>query len=151
PRPRAARPGPRLTNFPMNESNRPKDFLAQALHVMVVTAVPLAAFLAFAIQPIMGKRLLPMYGGTSGTWLGCMVYFQLAVLLGYSWAAWLVRKRAAFQMTATVGLALLAVVTFHLPSAEIAEAPGPMQVVWRLSLASLPAMMLLFSTSPLLH
>src|SRR5207344_3386941 len=108
----------------MNDSNRPKDFLTQALPVLVIAAVPVAAFLAFAIQPIMGKRLLPIYGGTSGTWLGCMVYFQLALLLGYSWAAWLVRKTPTFQMTATAALAVLAVVTFHLPSDEIAEAAG---------------------------
>lgn len=135
----------------MNDSPRPKSFLNQALPVVVITAVPLAAFLAFAIQPIMGKRLLPIYGGTSGTWLGCMVYFQFALLLGYSWAAWLVRKRPAFQMTATAILAVLAVVTFHLPSDAAAEAAGIGRVVWRLSLATLPAMILLFSTSPLLH
>ncbi len=135
----------------MNDSNRPKDFLTQALPVLVIAAVPLAAFLAFSIQPIMGKRLLPIYGGTSGTWLGCMVYFQLALLLGYSWAAWLVRKTPSFQMTATMVLALLAVISFHLPSDEIAEAAGIGRVVWRLALATLPAMMLLFSASPLLH
>ena len=134
----------------MNDSNRPKSFLTQALPVLVITAVPLAAFLAFAIQPIMGKRLLPIYGGTSGTWLGCMVYFQLALLLGYSWAAWLVRKTPLFQMTATMVLAVIAVATFHLPSDETAEAAGIARVVWRLAFASLPAMVLLFSTSPLL-
>lgn len=134
----------------MNDSNRPKNFLTQALPVLVIAAVPLAAFLAFAIQPIMGKRLLPIYGGTSGTWLGCMVYFQFALLLGYSWAAWLVRKTPLFQMTATMVLAVIAVATFHLPSAETAEAAGIGRVVWRLAFASLPAMVLLFSTSPLL-
>lgn len=134
----------------MNDSNRPKDPLTQALPALVIAAVPLAAFLAFAIQPMMGKRLLPIYGGTSGTWLGCMVYFQLALLLGYSWAAWLTRKRPMFQMTATIVLAVLAVVAFHLPSDEVAEAAGIGRVIWRLSLASLPAMVLLFSVSPLL-
>ena len=66
----------------MNDSPRPKNLLTQALPALVIAAVPLAAFLAFVIQPIMGKQLLPIYGGTSGTWLGCMVYFQLALLLG---------------------------------------------------------------------
>ena len=68
----------------MNDSNRSPTAMSQALSTLVITAVPLAAFLAFAIQPMMGKRLLPIYGGTSGTWLGCMVYFQLTLLLGYS-------------------------------------------------------------------
>ena len=130
----------------MKESSPPKKLLPQALPAVVFAAVPLAAFLAFVIQPMMGKRLLPIYGGTSGTWLGCMVYFQLALLLGYSWAAWLVRKRASFQMTATIILAIVAVVSFHLPSAA-----SILRVVWRLAISTLPAMVLLFSTSPLLH
>ncbi|MEO6876097.1 MAG: fused MFS/spermidine synthase [Opitutaceae bacterium] len=134
----------------MKESPRPKNLVTQVLPFLVIAAVPLAAFLAFLIQPMMGKRLLPIYGGTSGTWLGCMVYFQLALLIGYSWAAWLVRKPAKFQMIATVTLAVIAVVTFHLPSDEIADSASITRVVWRLSLASLPAMVLLFSTSPLL-
>src|ERR1019366_10387015 len=119
---RTARPPDRISQNIMNDSPRPKNLLTQALPALVIAAVPLAAFLAFVIQPIMGKRLLPIYGGTSGTWLGCMVYFQLALLLGYSWAAWLVRKRPVFQMTATLVLAVVAVLTFHLPSDEIAEA-----------------------------
>ena len=134
----------------MNDSNRSPSVLTQVLPVLVIAAVPLAAFLSFSIQPIMGKRLLPIYGGTSGTWLGCMVYFQIALLLGYSWAAWLVRKSIAFQMTATTILAVLAVVTFQLPS-DSAEAASIARVVWRLSYTTLPAMVLLFSTSPLLH
>ncbi len=135
----------------MNDSNRSPNVMSQALSTLVITAVPLAAFLAFAIQPMMGKRLLPIYGGTSGTWLGCMVYFQLTLLLGYSWAAWLVRKRIAFQVTATAILAVLAVLTFQLPSDEAEAAAGITRVIWRLSYTTLPAMILLFSTSPLLH
>ncbi|MES1167133.1 MAG: hypothetical protein ABUL68_03950, partial [Pseudomonadota bacterium] len=135
----------------MNDSYNPKKLLAEALPTLVVAAVPLAAFLAFSIQPMMGKRLLPIYGGTSGTWLGCMVYFQFALLLGYSWAAWLVRKSATFQAGATAVLGLLAVVTFRLPEDQAYATASIARVVWRLSFTTLPAMILLFSTSPLLH
>jgi len=135
----------------MSESPRPQSVLNQVLPVLVITVVPLAAFLAFAIQPLMGKRLLPIYGGTSGTWLGCMVYFQLALLLGYSWAAWLVRKRVALQVTATAVLAVVAVVSFQLPSDSADATASILRVVWRLSYTTLPAMVLLFSTAPLLH
>lgn len=125
--------------------------LVRALPGLVIATVPLAAFLAFSIQPLMGKRLLPMYGGTSATWLGCMVYFQLALMLGYSWAAWLVRQRTNFQVNTTVLLALVAVVTFRLPTDEAAAAAGIGRVIWRLAFTTLPAMILLFSTPPLLH
>ena len=135
----------------MSDSNRSENPLLKALPALVLVIVPLAAFLAFSIQPLMGKRLLPIYGGTSGTWLGCMVFFQLALLLGYAWAAWLVQKSATFQMLATSGLACVAAVTFHLPSDQVDAVASIGRVVWQLSLSSLPAMVLLFSASPLLH
>ena len=125
--------------------------LSKALPALVLAIVPLAAFLAFTIQPLLGKRLLPIYGGTSGTWLGCMVFFQLTLLLGYTWAAWLVRKSPHFQALATTALGVVAALTFHLPSDDIADSAGIVRVLWRLSLSCLPAMVLLFSASPLLH
>jgi hypothetical protein len=135
----------------MNKPDRPQPLMAQALPPLIVVAVPLASFLSFSIQPMMGKQLLPLYGGTSATWLGTMLYFQLALLLGYTWAAWLVRKPVRFQIGATCGLAFLGILTFHLPAEQAGTAPGIGAVVWRLALSSLPAMVLLFSTSPLLH
>ncbi|MDB6092526.1 MAG: hypothetical protein JWM32_88 [Verrucomicrobia bacterium] len=135
----------------MNDSPHPSKQSSQIISALVIAAVPLAAFLSFAIQPIMGKRLLPIYGGSSATWLGCMVYFQFALLLGYGWAAWLVRKSVAFQFTATAVLAVLAVVTFRLPSDDADASASILRIVWQLSFTTLPAMMLLFSASPLLH
>ena len=135
----------------MTTSNRFHPLMIRALPNLIITAVPLAAFLAFAIQPLMGKQLLPIYGGTSATWLGTMLYFQLALLLGYAWAAWLVRQRTLVQVSATAVLALLAVLTFHLPSGQIDTTPSIITVVWRLAVSTLPAMALLFSTSPLMH
>jgi spermidine synthase len=135
----------------MNDTDRPKNSLTQVLPALVIAAVPLAAFLAFSIQPAMAKRLLPIYGGTSGTWLGAMLYFQLALLLGYSWAAWLVRKTPSFQVTATTVLAVVAALTFHFPADQLDAEASIWRVVWRLAVASLPAMVLLFSTSPLMH
>ncbi len=135
----------------MPASAKLSEILLRALPPLVFAAVPLAAFLAFIIQPLMGKQLLPIYGGTSGTWLGCMVFFQLSLLLGYAWAAWLIRRSATFQAVAVTTLGLVASATFHLPSAEADGSASIARVVWRLSIACLPAMVLLFSTSPLLH
>ncbi len=135
----------------MNNPDRSLTPMARALPYLIIAAVPLASFLSFSIQPLMGKQLLPLYGGTPGTWLGTMLYFQLALLLGYAWAAWLVRRLVKVQVGATCALAFLAILTFHLPTEQAETAPGIGTVVWRLALSSLPAMLLLFSTSPLLH
>lgn len=45
-----------------------------------------SAFLLFLIQPMAGKMLLPLYGGTPAIWNACMVFFQAALLFGYGYA-----------------------------------------------------------------
>jgi hypothetical protein len=43
----------------------------------------LGSFLLFLIEPIAGKRLLSLFGGSAAVWTTCLVFFQLALLLGY--------------------------------------------------------------------
>jgi hypothetical protein len=52
----------------------------------------LSAFLLFSIQPMAGKMLLPLFGGTPAVWNACMVFFQAALLCGYGYAHLAVRK-----------------------------------------------------------
>lgn len=44
------------------------------------------AFLLFLVQPIMGKALLPWWGGGSHVWTSCLLFFQSGLLLGYLYA-----------------------------------------------------------------
>lgn len=46
----------------------------------------LSAFLLFQIQPLIGKYILPWYGGTPAVWTTCMLFFQVMLLAGYSYA-----------------------------------------------------------------
>ncbi len=57
----------------------------------------LSAFLLFEVQPIIAKTILPWFGGTSAVWNTCMLFFQLALLLGYLYAHWLHRLGARKQ------------------------------------------------------
>src|SRR5215471_11870594 len=41
------------------------------------------AFLLFQVQPILGKYILPWFGGTSSVWTTCMLFFQVLLLGGY--------------------------------------------------------------------
>src|SRR6476661_2136470 len=57
----------------------------------------LSAFLLFQLQPIMGRMVLPWFGGSSAVWTTCMLFFQSLLLLGYLYAhavATLLRPRA---------------------------------------------------------
>ncbi len=44
------------------------------------------AFLLFQVQPLMGRYLLPWFGGSPGVWTTCMLFFQVALLGGYAYA-----------------------------------------------------------------
>ena len=46
----------------------------------------LGAFLLFQVQPLMGKYILPWFGGSPGVWTTCLLFFQSALLAGYAYA-----------------------------------------------------------------
>ena len=39
-----------------------------------------------SVQPLVGKILLPVLGGSPAVWSTCMVFFQAVLLLGYLYA-----------------------------------------------------------------
>ncbi|MCB9594152.1 MAG: fused MFS/spermidine synthase [Sandaracinaceae bacterium] len=66
-----------------------------------------SALLLFAVQPMVGKALLPRLGGVPGAWTACLLFFQAALLVGYGyvWAG----VRAPFRVRVAAHVALLAV------------------------------------------
>ena len=50
---------------------------------LFAAAVFLASSLLFLVEPMAGKRLLPLLGGSASVWTACLVFFQAALLLGY--------------------------------------------------------------------
>src|SRR5438552_7352815 len=80
----------------------------------------LGAFLLFQVQPLIGKYILPWFGGSPAVWTTCMLFFQLLLLAGYAYAhasARLLKPR--FQ--ALLHLALLAAALFLLPITPTAQ------------------------------
>ena len=43
-----------------------------------------SAFLLFLVQPMVGKMILPTFGGTPAVWNTCMVFFQTLLFGGYA-------------------------------------------------------------------
>src|SRR5436190_21466032 len=64
------------------------NFFIARCHLMRVigTATFLGAFLLFQIQPIIGKFVLPRFGGSPAVWTTCMLFFQVLLLAGYGYA-----------------------------------------------------------------
>jgi len=46
----------------------------------------IGAFLLFQVQPLIGKYILPWFGGSPGVWTTCMLFFQVLLLGGYAYA-----------------------------------------------------------------
>src|SRR3954454_15238493 len=62
-----------------------------------------SATLLFFIEPMIGKMITPLLGGTPAVWNTCMVFFQAVLLAGYAYAhastAWLgARKQALVHL-----------------------------------------------------
>jgi spermidine synthase len=54
--------------------------------VLYSVTIFLSAFLLFQIQPLIGKFILPWFGGTPGVWTTCMLVFQVLLFGGYAYA-----------------------------------------------------------------
>ena len=48
------------------------------------SSIFIGSFLLFLIQPIVGKIITPVYGGTSQVWSICLLFFQITLLAGYT-------------------------------------------------------------------
>jgi hypothetical protein len=59
---------------------------------LYATVTFLSAFLLFLLEPIAGRQLLPLFGGSAAVWTACLVFFQCALLAGYWYAHLLISR-----------------------------------------------------------
>jgi len=77
--------------------------------VLLPVTIFLSAFLLFQVQPIMGRYILPWFGGTPAVWSVCLLFFQAMLLAGYAYAHW-VRNARVHILLLAASLALLPVI-----------------------------------------
>jgi len=72
-----------------------------------------SASLLFWIQPLIGKTLLPLLGGSPAVWNTCLLFFQTMLLVGYLYALassrWL-----SLRTQAVVHVSLITLVAIYL-------------------------------------
>src|ERR1700730_2209696 len=56
------------------------------MRLALATNIFLSAFLLFQVQLIIGKYILPMFGGAPSIWITCILCFQLLLLAGYCYS-----------------------------------------------------------------
>jgi hypothetical protein len=115
-----------------------------------------SSFLLFQVQPMIGKAILPWFGGTPAVWTACMLFFQSALLGGYAYAHWLTERYSPSRQ-ATIHLGVLLVSLLWLPMApddslKPADASWPaLRVMWVLFASVGGPFLAVSSTAPLLQ
>jgi hypothetical protein len=116
----------------------------------------LSAFLLFQVQPLISKFILPWFGGCPAVWTTCMLFFQVVLFAGYSYAH-LAGRRMTMRWQAVVQAAILLAAVALLPIAPAAswKPTGSEAPTWRILLlltftVGLPYFVL-STTSPLIQ
>jgi hypothetical protein len=140
----------------MNQTspNTAKPSLSPA--VLFAATLFLSATLMFILQPMFGKLLLPLLGGTPAVWNTCMVFYQTLLFGGYLYAHWL-SSRFGSQRQIQMHTALLIFSLFALPVALPTDIEPPSTgnptfwLIWTLFLAIGLPYFAVSTTSPLLQ
>ena len=73
-----------------------------------------SAFLLFQVQPLIGRFILPWFGGGPSIWTSCMLFFQILLLGGYLYAH-LISVKLKPRTQVVTHLTLLAASLLFLP------------------------------------
>jgi hypothetical protein len=63
--------------------------------ILYILSILLSAFLIFQVQPLIGKLILPWFGGTSAVWSAVLMFFQVLLTGGYAYAHWLLERNSS--------------------------------------------------------
>src|ERR687890_737494 len=81
------------------------------LMLLFSATIFISAALLFLVEPMFAKFILPLFGSTPAVWTGSMMFFQMALLIGYLYVhattAWLGARKQAVLHLAVVLLPLL--------------------------------------------
>jgi hypothetical protein len=99
------------------------------------SAIGLSAFLLFTSEPMVGRLVLPVFGGAPAVWATVLMFFQTVLLLGYLYAH-LLATRVSPRRGATVHVAVVVVALI----ATIA-APRQMASLYRPDLPVIPGLL----------
>jgi spermidine synthase len=123
--------------------------------VLYAVAIFLSSSLLFLVEPMAGKRLLPLLGGSASVWMTCLVFFQTVLLAGYLCAHGIATRLGPRAQTIVYSILLfasLAQVARNLnPDLRASTLHPVVSVLWLLTvLLGLP-FLVLSATNPLLQ
>jgi hypothetical protein len=131
--------------------------------LLFACALFVSALLLFWIQPLVGKSVLPLLGGTPAVWNTCMLFFQALLLAGYAYAHALTRWLSARAQALSHVALLVVAASLSLPiavggAAAAAASSGPPEgsspawwLIRTLLLTTAPPFFVLSASAPLLQ
>lgn len=119
-------------------------------------AIFTGAFLLFQVQPLIGKFILPWFGGGPGVWTACLLFFQLLLLGGYAYAHFATKYlKPRAQVVLHLALLALSLALLPITPAESWKPHGGGDPVWHIVLLLLGTIGLpyfvLSATGPLMQ
>ena len=115
----------------------------------------MGAFLLFQIQPMISKFILPWFGGSPSVWTTCMLFFQIVLFGGYSYAHFLSKRSSRNQAIIHGVLLLIAALQLPVVPSEALKPDGSGEPSWQIFLLLLSTVGLpyfvLSATSPLVQ
>ncbi|WP_432742022.1 fused MFS/spermidine synthase [Methylobacter sp. G7] len=139
-------------------SHRPEATVDRNLPLIFLFAATLftSASLMFVLQPLFGKILLPLLGGSPAVWNTCMVFYQSILFLGYLYAHYLSTRHAQHRQiqihTALILISFLAL-PLALPENTVppTDSNPTLWLLWTLFLAIGLPFFVVSTTAPLIQ
>ena len=100
--------------------------------VLYAATILVSSFLLFLVQPIIAKQILPWFGGTAAVWTTCLVFFQLALLAGYTYSDVSNRLKPKTQTTIHIVLLLISLASLPIVAATGWKPAGDEDPLWRI-------------------
>lgn len=140
----------------MNEKPNQSSERNLSLIFLFAGTLFISATLMFVLQPMFGKILLPLLGGSPAVWNTCMVFYQTILFLGYLYAHFLSSKfnqHRQIQIHVVVIAISLIALPIGLPENTIppTESNPTLWLMWVLLLAIGLPFFIVSTTSPLLQ
>jgi spermidine synthase len=138
------------------KQNKKKSKKGAAMTMIYGATIFLSAFLLFTVQLLIGKVMLPYFGGSPSVWITSMMFYQILLLAGYIYAHVLgTRIRPSLQPILHLSLFIASIVFIHftIPAERAAGAsssPVMTQLILMSGLVGLP-FFVLSATAPLIQ
>ena len=83
--------------------------------------IGLSAFLLFSVEPLVGRLVLPVFGGTPAVWATVLFFFQGVLLVGYLYGHVSVTRLGGWGPPLHLALAALAVIALLIAPARVGD------------------------------